>query len=151
MYQQFISNYPYLALQRVRYSCVWNGCFYCRVSWSRVSYLLSWASVNIFIKLELVYLPEGKYWIYPRRVYRLAILMPRDKVCSQLTFWLEVLYSFKGYLMLPKHFRWTVVQSVPRGTPDKFQQFRFYLHVCDSRHFRSIRNFYFFGILFDRK
>ena len=35
--------------------------------------------------------------------------------------------------MLPKHFRWPVVQSVPRGTPDKLQQFRFYLHVCDSR------------------
>ena len=45
--------------------------------------------------------------------------------------------------MLPTHFRWTVVQSVPRGTPDKLQQFRFYLHVCDSRHFRSIRNFFF--------
>ena len=46
--------------------------------------------------------------------------------------------------MPPKHFRWTVVQSVPRGTPDKLQQFRFYLHVCDSRHFRSINNFDFF-------
>ena len=42
-------------------------------------------------------------------------------------------------MMLHKHFRWTVVQSVPRGTPDKLQQFRLYLHVCDSRHFRSIR------------
>ena len=29
--------------------------------------------------------------------------------------------------MLPKHFRWTVVQSIPKGPPDK--QFRFYLHV----------------------
>ena len=57
--------------------------------------------------------------------------------------------------MLPKHFRWTVVMSVPRGTPDKLQQFRFYLHVCDSRHFRSIRNlfflFFFQNVLDDRK
>ena len=32
----------------------------------------------IFIKLELVYLPKGKYWVYPRRAYnyRLAILVP---------------------------------------------------------------------------
>ena len=36
-------------------------------------------------KLELVYfyLPEGKYWVYPRMVYRLAIVLPRDTV------WLE--------------------------------------------------------------
>ena len=32
--------------------------------------------VNTQIKLELVYLPEGKYWVYPRIVYRLAIVMP---------------------------------------------------------------------------
>ena len=39
----------------------------------------------------------------------------------------------KGYLMLPKHFRWTVVQLVPiKRHPDKWQQFCFYLHVCDS-------------------
>ena len=48
------------------------------------------------IKLELVYLPEGKYWVYPRMVYMLAIVMPPppDNVCSQL----RVLYSSKGYL-----------------------------------------------------
>ena len=27
-------------------------------------------------KLQLVHLPEGKYWVYPRMVYRLAIVMP---------------------------------------------------------------------------
>ena len=27
-------------------------------------------------KLELVYLPKGKYCVYPRMVYRLAIVMP---------------------------------------------------------------------------
>ena len=27
-------------------------------------------------QLELVYLPEGKYWVYPRMVYRMAIVMP---------------------------------------------------------------------------
>ena len=36
----------------------------------------------------------------------------------------DVLYSCKGYLMLPKHFRWTVVrvvvQSVARGTRINF-------------------------------
>ena len=32
-------------------------------------------------------------------------------------------------MMLPKHFRWTVVQSVSGRTPDKLQQFRFHLHV----------------------
>ena len=42
----------------------------------------------MIIKLELVYLPLGKYWIYLRRAYMLAILMPRDNVCSQ--FWLKV-------------------------------------------------------------
>ena len=31
---------------------------------------------NINLKLELVYLPEGKYWVYPRMVYTLAIVMP---------------------------------------------------------------------------
>ena len=30
--------------------------------------------------------------------------------------------------------------------PDKLQQIRFYLHVCDSRHFRSIRHFIFIFI-----
>ena len=39
------------------------------------------------IKLELVYLPEGNYWVYPR----MAIVMPhRDNVCSQLNFVLKL-------------------------------------------------------------
>ena len=37
----------------------------------------------VFKKLELVCLPEGKYWVYPRMVYKLAIVIPRDNV------WLE--------------------------------------------------------------
>ena len=27
-------------------------------------------------KLELVYLPEGKYWVYTRMAYKLAIVIP---------------------------------------------------------------------------
>ena len=43
-----------------------------------------------------------------------------------------------------KHFRWTIVQTVPRGTPDKWQQFLKITFYRISRHFRSIRNFFFF-------
>ena len=43
-------------------------------------------------KLELVYLPVGKYCVCPRSVYRLAILMTHDNVCSQLHFLIDVLY-----------------------------------------------------------
>ena len=58
-------------------------------------------------KLELVYLPKGKYCVYPRLVYRLAIVMPPPP---------------------PSHFGW------PKMNVDRI-----------SRHFRSIRNtFYFF-------
>ena len=32
--------------------------------------------INSIIKLELVYLTKGKYCVYPRIVYRLAIVMP---------------------------------------------------------------------------
>ena len=54
------------------------------------------------IQLELVYLHKGKYCVYPRMVYRLAIVMPSP------------------------HFGW------PKITFDRI-----------SRHFRSIRNFFF--------
>ena len=71
-------------------------------------FCLLWIEAHSWMKLELVYLPEGKYWISPRRVYRLAISMPPG-IISAVSFGI-----YKGYL---KHFRWTVVQSVPRGTP----------------------------------
>ena len=32
--------------------------------------------LNMVFKLQLVYLPKGKYCVYPRMVYRLAIVMP---------------------------------------------------------------------------
>ena len=31
---------------------------------------------ELLLKLELVYLPKGKYCVYPRMVYRLAIVIP---------------------------------------------------------------------------
>ena len=33
------------------------------------------AGIKLIIKLELVYLPEGKYCVYSRLVYMLAIVM----------------------------------------------------------------------------
>ena len=39
--------------------------------------LVSWIILtDSSYKLELVYLPKGKYCVYPRMVYRLAIVMP---------------------------------------------------------------------------
>ena len=46
-------------------------------------------------ELELVYLPKGKYCVYPRMVYRLAIVMPPPH-----PFWMtenEFLSHFSGY------------------------------------------------------
>ena len=61
--------------------------------------------VNSLIKLELVYLPKGKYCVYPRMVYRLDIVIPPP----------------------PPILDW------PKITFDWF-----------TRHFRSIRYFFFF-------
>ena len=56
-----------------------------------------------------MYLPKGKYCVYPRMVYRLAIVMPPPP---------------------PPHFWW------PQMNFDRI-----------SRHFKSIRNFYFFDFV----
>ena len=61
--------------------------------------------------------------------------------------------------MLPKHLdRWTLVQSVPWGTPDKLPQFRFLLGCMWFSPFQIItQHFIFFtkwmsaAILYDRK
>ena len=37
-------------------------------------------------QLELVYLHEGKYWVYPRMVYKLAIVMPPGKCLDWTNF-----------------------------------------------------------------
>ena len=40
------------------------------------NFIQRWSIWNYIEKLELVYLPKGKYCVYPRMVYRLAIVMP---------------------------------------------------------------------------
>ena len=99
-------------------------------------------------KLELVYLPKGKYCVYPRMVYRLAIVMPPPILDGRkwiLIAFLAISDQYATLIFFHKmaaggHFWW------PKITFDRI-----------SRHFWSIRNFYFFtkwlpaAILDDRK
>ena len=52
-------------------------------------------------QLELVYLPEGKYWVYPRNGLQAGQFdAPGIMSAVSLAFLVEVSYSLKGYLML---------------------------------------------------
>ena len=84
------------------------------------------ATVQNQSQLELVYLPEGQILHISPKGLQAGHDAPgiMYNVCSQLKKIVEVLCSFMGYLMLPKHFRWTVVQSVPTciSSPDGVEE-----------------------------
>ena len=88
------------------------------------------------LKLELVYLPKGKYCVYPRMVYRLAIVTPPPILDAQKSLSIAFLaisdqyatFIFAYNMAAGGQFRW------PKITLDTI-----------SRHFRSIRNFDFFS------
>ena len=96
---------------------------------------MNWCSC--LFELELVYLPKGKYCVYPRMVYRLAIVMPPPpfwmtenhfrlhfsplQINTQLLF----IFDFAHKMAASGHFGW------PKITFDRI-----------SRHCRSIRNFF---------
>ena len=91
-----------------------------------------------FTELGLVYLPKGKYCVYPRMVYRLAIVMTPPPPILDDRKWILITFLaiWDQYATFPcfvhkmaagGHF------GLPKITFDRI-----------SRHFRSIRNFYFF-------
>ena len=93
-------------------------------------------------ELELVYLPKGKYCVYPRMVYRLAIVMPPphfglpkmnfDHISRHFISIRNFVFLFHK-VAAGGHFGWLKISF-----------------DCISRHFRSIFKFYLLFILFTK-
>ena len=131
--------------------------------------IITHSHVHSIIKLELVYLPKGKYCVYPRMVYRLAIVMPPPpqfwmtknhfrsyfllfQINMQLLFlftkWLPATIldnrkslSIAFLAISDQYATFIFVHKMAAGNHFGWPKITFYRI---SRHFRSIPNFYFF-------
>ena len=121
-------------------------------------YAYSFAYVDYLFKLELVYLPKGKYCVYPGMVYRLAIVMPPPPFWMTENEFRSHFSPFQSNTQL-----WFFSQNRCRRPfwPIAFlaisDQYSIFVHKMAagdhfgwpkitfdriSRHFRSIRNFF---------
>ena len=112
-------------------------------------------------KLELVYLPNGKYCAHPRMVYRLAIVMPPPPPILDDLKWISIAFlaisdQYSNFIFFILFTKWLPAAILDDrkslliaflAISDQYATlilFTKWLPAAISHHFRSIRNFYIF-------